>query len=58
MLVQALVWEDPLKESAAIHSNILAWETPQTEEPGRPQSRGSQRVRHNSETDGAGMHCI
>ena len=42
MLVQALVWEDPLKDSAAIHSNILAWETPQTEEPGRPQSMGLQ----------------
>ena len=42
MLVQALVWEDPLKESAAIHSNILAWETPQTEEPGGLQSLGSQ----------------
>ena len=45
MLVQALVWEDPLKESAVTHSNILAWEIPQTEEPGRPQSMGSQRVR-------------
>ena len=58
MLVQALVWEDPLKESAATHSNILAWEIPQTEEPGRPQSMGSQRVRHSSATDRAGMHCI
>jgi len=28
-------------------SSILAWEIPQTEEPGRPQSMGSQRVGHN-----------
>ena len=30
----------------ATHSNILAWEIPRTEEPGRLQSMGSQRVRH------------
>ena len=30
----------------AIHSNILAWEIPWIEEPGRLQSMGSQRVRH------------
>ena len=30
----------------ATHSNILAWETPWTEEPGRLQSMGLQRVRH------------
>ena len=29
-----------------IHSSILAWRTPLTEKPGRPQSTGSQRVRH------------
>ena len=29
------------------HSSILAWEMPWTEEPGRLQSVGSQRVRHN-----------
>jgi len=28
-----------------IHSNILAWKIPWTEEPDRPQSMGSQRVR-------------
>ena len=28
------------------HSNILAWKIPWTEEPGRLQSTGSQRVRH------------
>ena len=29
------------------HSSILAWRIPWTEEPGKPQSTGSQRVRHN-----------
>ena len=38
--------EDPLEEEMANHSNILAWEIPQTEEPGGLQSVGSQRVRH------------
>ena len=32
----------------ATHSNILAWEIPWTEEPGRLQSMGSQRVSYNS----------
>ena len=32
--VQALGREDPLEEGMATHSNILAWETPWTEEPG------------------------
>ena len=31
----------------ATHSSTLAWKTPWTEEPGRLQSMGSQRVRHN-----------
>ena len=30
----------------ATHSSILAWEIPRTEEPGRLQSMGSQRVGH------------
>ena len=38
--------EDPLEKEMATHSNILAWEIPWTEEPGRPQSLGSQRVGH------------
>ena len=33
-----------LKKEMATHSSILAWETPWKEEPGRPQSIGSQRV--------------
>ena len=35
--------EDPLEEEMAIHSSILAWEIPWTEEPGGLQSTGSQR---------------
>ena len=35
----------PEKETAA-HSSTLAWEIPGTEEPGRLQSMGSLRVRH------------
>ena len=43
--VLSLVREDPLEENRATHSSILAWEIPWTEEPGRLQSTGSQRVR-------------
>ena len=32
--VQSLGWEDPLEKGMATHSNILAWRTPWTEEPG------------------------
>ena len=38
--------EDPLEKEMAIHSSTIAWKIPRTEEPGRPQSMGSQRVRH------------
>ena len=44
--VQSLGREDPLEKKMATHSSILAWETPQTEEPVRLQSMGSKRVRH------------
>ena len=43
---QSLGQEDPLEEGMAIHSSILAWETPWTEDPGGLQSMGSQRVGH------------
>ena len=33
-------WEDPLEEGMIIHSSILAWRIPWTEEPGGPQSIG------------------
>ena len=36
--------EDPLEKEMATHSSIFAWRIPWTEEPGRPQSIGSQRV--------------
>ena len=42
MHVQSLGWEDPLKEKMAIHSGILAWEIPRTEEPVVLQSMGLQ----------------
>ena len=44
--VQSLGWEDPLEKEMAIHSSTLAWKIPWTEEPGRLQSMGSQRVGH------------
>ena len=43
---QSLGWEDLLEERMATHSSILAWRSPWTEESGRLQSMGSQRVRH------------
>ena len=39
--------EDPLEKEMAPHSSTLAWKIPWTEEPGRLQSMGSQRVGHN-----------
>ena len=45
--VRSLGWEDPLEKEMATHSSILAWRIPWTEEPGRLQSMGLQRVRHN-----------
>ena len=44
--VQSLGQEDPLEKGVAIHSNILAWEIQWTEEHGRLQTLGSERVRH------------
>ena len=44
--VQALGWEDPLGKEMTIHSSTIAWKIPWTEEPGRLQSMGSQRVGH------------
>ena len=46
MLVQPLGEKDPLQESMASPSSILAWRIPWTEECGELQSLGSQRVRH------------
>ena len=44
--VQSLGRDDPLEKGLATLSSILAWRIPWTEEPGRLQSMGSQRVRH------------
>ena len=44
--VQSLGREDPLEKEMATDSSILAWKIPWTEEPGRLQSMGLQRVRH------------
>ena len=38
--------EDPLEKEMATHSSTLAWKIPWTEEPGKLQSMGSQRVGH------------
>ena len=48
--VQSLGQEDLLEEEMATHSSILAWKIPWMEEPGRLQSVGSQRVRHDRAT--------
>ena len=45
MRVLSLGWEDPLEKEMAIHSSTIDWKIPWTEEPGRLQSMGSQRVR-------------
>ena len=44
--VRSLGWEDPLEKEMATHFSTLAWKSPWTEEPGRLQSKGSKRVRH------------
>ena len=44
--VWSLGREDPLEKEMATHSSIIAWRIPWMEEPGRLQSTGSQRVRH------------
>ena len=46
--VQSLGWEDPLEKEMAINSSTIAWKIPWTEEPGRLQSMGLQRVGHDS----------
>ena len=44
--VRSLGREEPLEKDMATHSSTLAWKIPWTEEPGRLQSMGSQRVGH------------
>ena len=51
--VQSFGREDPLKKEMATHSRILAWKILWTAEPGRLESKGSQRVRNNKVTEHA-----
>ena len=44
--VWSLGWENTLEKEMTTHSSILAWRIPWTEEPGKLQSMGSQRIRH------------
>ena len=44
--IRSLGQEDPLEKEMAIHSSTVAWKIPWTEEPGRLQSMGSQKVRY------------
>ena len=44
--IWSLDQEDPLEEGTGTHSSILVWRIPWTEEPGRLQSKGSQKARH------------
>ena len=44
--VQSLGWEDPLEKEMTIHSSTIAWKIPWTEDLGKLQSMGLQRVRH------------
>ena len=44
--VRSLGQEEPLEEGMTTHSSTVAWRIPWTEEPGGPQSKGSQRVGH------------
>ena len=48
---------DLLEKEMAAHSRILAWQIPQTEEPGGLQSTGSQRVGRGLETEHADTTC-
>jgi len=56
MQVLFLGGEDSLEKEMATHSNILAWEISWTEEPGRLQSMGLQRVRHDWATHKDSSH--
>ena len=61
--IRSLGEEDPLDKGMATHSSILAWSIPWTEEPGRLQSMGLQRVGHDwaaniSLSSWAGLACV
>ena len=52
----SLEWEDPLEKGMATHSSILIWEMPRTEEPGRLQCVGSQKIQQDLEACGQPFH--
>ena len=56
--VQSLGWEDPLEEGMATHFCILPGQSPRTEEPGRLQSMGLQRVGHDLVTKHCTAHTL
>ena len=56
MWVQSVGREDPLEDDTAIHSSILAWRIPWTEESGGLHSMGSQRVRQFSSVQS--LSCV
>ena len=56
--VLSLSWEDPLQGGMATHSGTLAWRISWTEEPGRPQSMGSQGVGHDRVTKPQQWQCV
>ena len=49
--LRSLGWKDPLEEEMATHSSILAWRIPWTEEPGRFQPLGLQKLEHDLATE-------
>ena len=56
--VRSLGWEDPLEKKMATHSSTLDWKIPWTEEPGRLQSIGLQRVGRDWETSLSLSRCL
>ena len=56
--VRSLGQEDPVEKGMATYSSISAWRIPRTEEPGRLQSMGLQRVRHNRGTKTFTFTCL
>ena len=55
--IQSLSQEDSLEKGMATHSSIPVWRIPWTEEPGKLQSTGSQRVRHDWATNTTYLYC-
>ena len=56
--VQFPVWEDPLGKGKAIHSSILAWRIPWSEEPGGLQFMGCKELDMTEVTEQCILECI